>query len=69
HGLPLDGSKVIGLALDGLGYGDDNRLWGGECLLVDYNTSQHLGGLPPVALPGGELASRQPWRNLLAHWL
>ncbi len=44
HGLPLDGSKVIGLALDGLGYGDDNRLWGGECLLVDYNTSQHLGG-------------------------
>ncbi|WOB81094.1 carbamoyltransferase HypF [Providencia sp. PROV114] len=69
HGLPLNSNKVIGLALDGLGYGDDDRLWGGECLLVDYKSSQYLGGLPPVALPGGELASRQPWRNFLAHCL
>ncbi|HEQ1858095.1 TPA: carbamoyltransferase HypF [Providencia alcalifaciens] len=67
HGIPLSDEKVIGLALDGLGFGDDNRLWGGECLLVDYASSQHLGGLPPVAMPGGDLASRQPWRNLLAH--
>ncbi|MGO2335075.1 carbamoyltransferase HypF [Providencia sp.] len=67
HGIPLDEKPVIGLALDGLGYGDDNRLWGGECLLVDYKSSQWLGGLPPVAMPGGSLASRQPWRNLLAH--
>lgn len=67
HGIPLGHEKVIGLALDGLGFGDDNRLWGGECLLVDYRTSQHIGGLPPVPMPGGDLASRQPWRNLLAH--
>lgn len=44
HGLPLNSNKVIGLALDGLGYGDDDRLWGGECLLVDYKSSQYLGG-------------------------
>lgn len=69
HGLPKNTGKVIGLALDGLGYGDDQRLWGGECLLVDYASSQYLGGLPAVALPGGEMASRQPWRNLVAHWL
>ncbi|WP_374444993.1 carbamoyltransferase HypF [Providencia sp.] len=69
HGLPKNTGKVIGLALDGLGYGDDQRLWGGECLLVDYSSSQYLGGLPAVALPGGEMAARQPWRNLLAHWL
>lgn len=69
HGLPKNTGKVIGLALDGLGYGDDQRLWGGECLLVDYASSQYLGGLPAVALPGGEMAARQPWRNLLAHWL
>ncbi|MTC49325.1 carbamoyltransferase HypF [Providencia alcalifaciens] len=67
HGIPLGDEKVIGVALDGLGFGDDNRLWGGECLLVDYHSSLHLGGLPPVAMPGGDLASRQPWRNLLAH--
>lgn len=59
--------KVIGLALDGIGMGDNGQLWGGECLLVDGEQSQHLGGLPAVALPGGDLAATQPWRNWLAH--
>ena len=40
--------------------------FGGECLLVDYQHSQYLGGLPAVALPGGDLAAKQPWRNWLA---
>lgn len=66
HGWPRDGGKVIGLALDGLGYGLGGQLWGGECLLVDYQHCEYLGGLPAVALPGGDVAARQPWRNLLA---
>ncbi|MBU9827009.1 carbamoyltransferase HypF [Rahnella perminowiae] len=72
HGWPLDGGKVIGLALDGLGYGiadaKTGALWGGECLQADYLHCEHLGGLPAVALPGGDRAAREPWRNLLAHW-
>ena len=56
---------VIGLALDGIGMGENGQLWGGECLLVDYQHSQYLGGLPAVALPGGDLAAKQPWRNWL----
>ena len=59
--------KVIGLALDGIGMGANGQLWGGECLLVDGEQSQHLGGLPAVALPGGDLAATQSWRNWLAH--
>lgn len=43
--------------------------YGGECLRVDYRQMQRLGGLPAVALPGGDLAARQPWRNLLAQLL
>lgn len=66
HGWPLNGGKVIALALDGIGYGEDGKLWGGECLLVNYRRCVHLGGLPAVALPGGDLAAVQPWRNLLA---
>ncbi|MGV8925609.1 MAG: carbamoyltransferase HypF [Ewingella sp.] len=73
HLWPLDGGSVIGLALDGLGYGIsyDNKgaLWGGECLLVDYLHCQHLGGLPAIALAGGDRAAREPWRNLLAQWM
>lgn len=69
HRWPLHGGPVIGLALDGLGYGEKGQLWGGECLLVDYLHCEHLGGLPAVALPGGERAALQPWRNQLAQWL
>lgn len=60
-------APVIGLALDGIGMGEKNQLWGGECLLVDQQQYQHIGGLPTVALPGGDLAAKQPWRNWLAH--
>lgn len=69
HGIPLDTPPLIGLAIDGIGFGADNTLWGGECLRVDYRQMQRLGGLPAVALAGGDLAARQPWRNLLAQLL
>lgn len=59
--------QVIGLALDGIGMGENQQLWGGECLLVDDKTCHHLGGLPAVALPGGDRAAVEPWRNFLAH--
>jgi len=69
HDWPLDGGAVIAMALDGIGMGENGALWGGECLRVSYCHCEHLGGLPAVALPGGDLAARQPWRNLLAHCL
>lgn len=69
HNWPRRAGAVIGIALDGLGYGENDELWGGECLLVDYQSCRYLGGLPKVVLPGGDLASKQPWRNLFAHML
>ncbi|TYG05102.1 carbamoyltransferase HypF [Klebsiella grimontii] len=69
HRWPLDGGDVIALTLDGIGMGENGELWGGECLRVNYRECERLGGLPAVALPGGDLAARQPWRNLLAHCL
>lgn len=57
---------VLGIVLDGLGYGDDHTLWGGELLLADFHSSHRLGCLKPFPLLGAELANRQPWRNLLA---
>ena len=69
HGWPLDGGDVIALTLDGIGMGENGALWGGECLRVNYRECEHLGGLPAVALAGGDLAAKQPWRNLLAQCL
>jgi hydrogenase maturation protein HypF len=58
---------VLGVVLDGLGWGDDGTIWGGEFLLADYRNSKRLGTLKPVAMPGGDAASHEPWRNLYAH--
>ncbi|MBD2425659.1 carbamoyltransferase HypF [Phormidium sp. FACHB-1136] len=67
NGLPLEAPPVLGIALDGLGYGDDGTLWGGEFLLADYRQCRRLAHLKPVALLGGTQAIRQPWRNTYAH--
>lgn len=66
HGWPLHGGKVLGIALDGIGMGEDGSFWGGEFLLADYRQAQRVGTFKPVALLGGDLAAREPWRNTYA---
>ncbi len=63
---PLGGGPVLGVALDGLGYGDDRSLWGGELLLADYLGYRRLARLAPAAMPGGMRAILEPWRNTVA---
>jgi hydrogenase maturation protein HypF len=54
--------RVVGVAFDGTGLGDDGGLWGGEFLHADLATATRLCHLRRIALPGGETAIRQPWR-------
>ncbi len=65
-GWPLDAGAVLGIAFDGLGWGADGTVWGGEFLVADYRGYERLGQLRPVPLPGGARAIREPWRNLYA---
>ncbi len=66
RGLAIDHPPLIGIALDGLGFGADDGLWGGEILLADFRRSRRLAHLEAIPLPGGDRAALQPWRNLLA---
>ena len=67
NGLPRQTQPVLGIALDGLGYGSDQTLWGGEWLLADYCNFTRLAHLRPIAMIGGTQAIHQPWRNTYAH--
>ncbi len=66
NGWPLEGGPVAGIILDGLGLGSDGTIWGGEVLLGDYAGFARAAHLKPAPLPGADMASREPWRNLLA---
>ncbi|MEV4097989.1 carbamoyltransferase HypF [Streptosporangium saharense] len=57
---------VIGVAFDGLGYGLDATLWGGEFLVADLVSFERAGHLATVPMPGGAAAVRQPWRMAAA---
>ncbi|HSQ34780.1 MAG TPA: carbamoyltransferase HypF [Candidatus Binatia bacterium] len=58
--------QVLGIALDGTGYGDDHTVWGGEFFLGDLGGLERTGHLLPVFLPGGDAAAREPWRMALS---
>jgi hydrogenase maturation protein HypF len=58
----LDDRKVIGLSFDGTGYGTDGKIWGGEVLLATYADFERVAHLEYLPLPGGDAATRNPWR-------
>jgi len=64
HGLE---GPVIGLSLDGTGYGTDGKIWGGEVLICRLDGSERFAHLDYVPMPGGEKAIREPWRMALGH--
>jgi len=64
HGLH---GPVIGLALDGTGYGSDGAVWGGEVLVAEAGRFTRAAHLAYVPMPGGAAAIREPWRMAAAH--
>ena len=60
---------VIGLSLDGTGYGTDGRIWGGEVLICNLDRFERFAHLDYVPMPGGDAAVREPWRMAFSHLL
>jgi hydrogenase maturation protein HypF len=64
HGVS---KRVVGLAFDGTGLGDDGNVWGAETLIADLNGYCRMAQLRYAPLPGGDLAAREPWRVALGY--
>lgn len=59
--------KVIGVAFDGTGYGEDENIWGGEFLLADLQGFQRIAHFKYVPMPGGEAAIKNPWMMAISY--
>jgi hydrogenase maturation protein HypF len=64
HGIR---EKVIGVALDGTGYGTDGQIWGAEFLVADWSAFERRAHFRYVPMVGGDAAVRQPWRMALSY--
>ena len=64
HGLD---EKVIGVALDGTGYGSDGNIWGAEFLVCDLLDFRRITHFDYVPLPGGDMATEEPWRMAVSY--
>ncbi|MCP4709888.1 MAG: carbamoyltransferase HypF, partial [Planctomycetes bacterium] len=58
---------ILGFSADGLGYGADGTIWGGELMMVWRDRFERRGFLEQVPMPGGDAASKQPWRMALSY--
>ncbi|MBN2209780.1 MAG: carbamoyltransferase HypF [Sedimentisphaerales bacterium] len=60
---------VVAIMADGVGYGTDGRVWGCEILTAWRNRFERRAHLEPVAMPGGDAASWEPWRMAVSYLL
>jgi hydrogenase maturation protein HypF len=64
HGID---QKVIGVSLDGTGFGNDGNIWGGEFLITDLSGFSRYAHFDYVPLPGGDKAIAEPWRMAFSY--
>ena len=60
-------SPVIGIIMDGTGYGKDDTIWGGEILIGDYDEFRRYAHFEPMPLPGGDTAIKSPWKTAVGY--
>ncbi len=58
---------VIGIIMDGTGYGADGTIWGGEILIGDYSNFDRFAHFEQIPLPGGDAAIKSPWRTAVSY--
>jgi hydrogenase maturation protein HypF len=64
HNLEND---VIGIALDGTGFGNDGSVWGGEILICNIHNFARVAHFDYLPMPGGDKAILEPWRMAVSY--
>ena len=59
--------EAIGVIFDGIGYGEDGRIWGGEFLVGNARGYRRAGHFRYAPMPGGDAATREPFRMALSY--
>jgi hydrogenase maturation protein HypF len=57
---------VVGIAMDGVGYGTDGAIWGGEVIISTFSDFERIGHLEYLPMPGGDLNTEYPVRMLIS---
>ncbi|MDI6785727.1 MAG: carbamoyltransferase HypF [bacterium] len=59
--------EVFGVAFDGIGYGEDGNIWGGEFMVASLSSFKRVAHLKYFGMPGGDKATLEPWRMSLSY--
>ncbi|MBM3436139.1 MAG: carbamoyltransferase HypF, partial [Bacteroidetes bacterium] len=59
--------RVIGVSLDGTGYGIDGNIWGGEFFTCDLSEFERVTHFEYIPLPGGDSVTKEPWRTAVSY--
>jgi hydrogenase maturation protein HypF len=61
-----DVEEMVCIAADGVGYGEDGTVWGGEILHYHGADYERVGSLFPQKMVGGDLTTRYPIRMVMS---
>jgi hydrogenase maturation protein HypF len=59
--------KVIGISLDGTGFGTDGNTWGGEFFVADTGSFERFSHFDYIPMPGGDKVAEEPWRMAFSY--
>ena len=58
--------EVIGVAMDGTGFGDDGTIWGGEFFICDAKNYRRVDSISKFIQAGGDKSSVDCWRSAIS---